>query len=493
MRIRFLWVFLVGGVLFFQTMIIPIGNGPDDDFHLTSIWCANGYQSGICEQVESGVDPSFASVPIQISNSRCYVGNLSASSSCLISANDSSMSPVRGGLSGEVSTNLFYRALNSVVTVDTTQSLVLVRIVNILIFLMLLGFLAALLPNRDFIRLKIVTIIGLFPFGFYLFSTVNPSVWLILGIPIFWFSFQGLLASSRTRGQFIVFGVASLTSLVLMVGARSDGIYVVITLTLFGLIINQVTKRGLTLGSAFLLSAFGLQRAMSTPTVSLNLQGVTQSPNDEANWMHNILELPIFMLGLFGGRGEQGTLGLGAYDFPLPSIVAVSAYTSLILILSKLDLSRKEFLISAVAFFLIPFSALYGLNVYETWPGGLFQPRYILPFFIIFIAVAVSGANSCKQFLLKSHSRILIFLLSIASVSYSYATLKRYSEGLNVISDAYLDMHFWNKAFVGRERIEWTSLLVENWLSFTVFGGILVALMFVTFRFSKKDLSSDLT
>ncbi|MDP2014454.1 MAG: hypothetical protein Q8L05_09535, partial [Actinomycetota bacterium] len=32
----------------------PVGSAPDDDYHLSSIWCGRGIQTGVCEQ-----DPAY--------------------------------------------------------------------------------------------------------------------------------------------------------------------------------------------------------------------------------------------------------------------------------------------------------------------------------------------------------------------------------------------------------------------------------------------------
>ena len=52
---RWAWVWLP--VAFFVmcagwALTSPPGSSPDDDFHLTSIWCAAGTQDGRCELVE---------------------------------------------------------------------------------------------------------------------------------------------------------------------------------------------------------------------------------------------------------------------------------------------------------------------------------------------------------------------------------------------------------------------------------------------------------
>ena len=38
----------------------PIGSSPDDDFHLPSIWCGQGFRDGLCEE---DVNPDLVQVP----------------------------------------------------------------------------------------------------------------------------------------------------------------------------------------------------------------------------------------------------------------------------------------------------------------------------------------------------------------------------------------------------------------------------------------------
>ena len=50
------WVVLVG-----WAMASPMGSAPDDDYHLASIWCAEGVAADACS--DEGVDAQSLAVP----------------------------------------------------------------------------------------------------------------------------------------------------------------------------------------------------------------------------------------------------------------------------------------------------------------------------------------------------------------------------------------------------------------------------------------------
>ena len=49
----------------------PVGSSPDDDYHLSSIWCAQGVRAGVCEEVPG--DPMARAVPAAVVQAAdCY-------------------------------------------------------------------------------------------------------------------------------------------------------------------------------------------------------------------------------------------------------------------------------------------------------------------------------------------------------------------------------------------------------------------------------------
>ena len=77
------------GSLFSWAFASPIGAPPDGDFHLASIWCAQGDRLGMCK-VEKAKDSNQVELLTPRTFSRyqnpyghfCYVGNSGASAGC---------------------------------------------------------------------------------------------------------------------------------------------------------------------------------------------------------------------------------------------------------------------------------------------------------------------------------------------------------------------------------------------------------------------------
>jgi hypothetical protein len=108
---------MISGLLLFLTLAIwsisgSLTSGYDSTFHLANIWCANGTQTGICEDItmsnngiQGRIPASLTSEPVE---SGLVIADLSASSR---------ESP-------------FYRMMHFFVSDNTTQSVLLIRFVN---------------------------------------------------------------------------------------------------------------------------------------------------------------------------------------------------------------------------------------------------------------------------------------------------------------------------------------------------------------------------
>src|SRR5262245_53254713 len=57
----------------------PVGASPDEDFHLGSIWCAQGIEAGRCEQ---GPTAQSRLVPADVARATCYAFKPETSAAC---------------------------------------------------------------------------------------------------------------------------------------------------------------------------------------------------------------------------------------------------------------------------------------------------------------------------------------------------------------------------------------------------------------------------
>ena len=111
---------LISGFLLFLTLGVwsvsgPLTSGYDSTFHLANIWCANGNQTGICENLTGSNNGAQGRIPFSLTpepvESGLVIADLTASSR---------ESP-------------FYRIMHFFVSDNTTQSVLLIRFVNSLI------------------------------------------------------------------------------------------------------------------------------------------------------------------------------------------------------------------------------------------------------------------------------------------------------------------------------------------------------------------------
>ena len=128
---RFLKYSLISSLFLFISLITwsfsgPLTSGYDSTYHLANIWCAAGEQPGICENVTEVNGATEADIPAELTSQvqrRDYER--------VILATPGTKSP-------------FYSILNTFVTQNTTQSVLLLRVLNsfiaVLVFFSLLYF-----------------------------------------------------------------------------------------------------------------------------------------------------------------------------------------------------------------------------------------------------------------------------------------------------------------------------------------------------------------
>ena len=173
------------------TFVSPISSAADDDYHLTSIWCAdrpNAYcnqlnservlipselNAGLIPEKFTGLPPCYVEWPVYKNSAKCL-------------QNSSNIFVETTRFSRDNNSFFYYWILNKLVTSDVTSSVYLMRVFNLMVCLLFFYWCKVVLDFK-FNNLLILTwTITIVPIGiFYLVST-NPSSWAITGIGTFW-------------------------------------------------------------------------------------------------------------------------------------------------------------------------------------------------------------------------------------------------------------------------------------------------------------------
>jgi hypothetical protein len=410
----------------------PVGSSPDDDFHLASIWCANASNTAACKATS---DQSERVVPPIIHFSPCFAAEPAQSAACqtkyFAEGSKPSIRTDRGSFENNYPP-VYYAVMSAFVGPNISVSVVLMRLVNILLFIAMTTALFLLLPNSRRQTLLWSWIITTVPLGMFLIASNNPSSWAIIGVGSAWIALLGYF-ESRGRQQLglgIVFAVAALMA----AGSRGDAaLYIVLSIAVVGILTFSRTRRYVVLGilpigMAVVGLAFFFGSRQSTVVVSglASVGGVTPpTANPFTLAITNALDVPSLWSGVFG------TWKLGWLDTALPAVVpfgAIVAFIGVIFLgLARLKVRESIALgLVGIALLVVPTYVLVkGLNVV----GENVQPRYLLPLIVLFAGVALLGLGRPTTSTSRFQVWMVVAGLVVAESVAMYTNMRRYITG----------------------------------------------------------------
>lgn len=413
----------------------PVGSSPDDDFHLTSIWCGNGEKTGTCEM---GTAQNSRVVPADLAYSICFAYNPEMSGACqsetLDSGNSGTFETDRGNFA-TLYPPVFYYTMNFLVGPSVTKSVLLMRLFNTLLLTALAAILFTFLPRRYKPTAAWTYLITLVPLGMFILPSTNPSSWTLMAASGLFLSLVGAFRSTG-RPKLILYILAGVCT-ILGAGARGDqGAFNILAIGA-ALLFSRVSRRRrlmlfiypVILGVVNLV--FFFSTAQSSVIESGLVDGKTASDLPTVNLiLANLLEMPNLWLGIFG------SWGLGWLDTPMPAVVWVAGLAAFIGLgfTALRDMSAKKLSICLAllaAMWLIPTYVLVKTNALV---GAYVQPRYILPLIVLFTAVLLFRESSNRLSLTRVQTFTLVGSIGLANSLALHFNLSRYLRGTDVRS-----------------------------------------------------------
>lgn len=410
----------------------PVGASPDDDFHLTSIWCATG-DSQYC--APSG-DEGTRLVPPAVANPACFAYDADKSAGCqnrIDFTAGATEETERGNFAGGYPV-VYYGTMSLFVGPDVHTSVLVMRLVNIALFVGLGVALYLFLPaNRRQILIwqwALTTV----PLGLFVLASNNPSSWAVMGVGYGWLALLGFYeARGRTR---VALGALYLLAAVMASGSRSDATVLFVLATFAAVLLSAHLTRRFWLSSILPLAGFAIcallfraSRSSDAVTGGLGEQlGVGAIVQRIA---YNLTEVPSIWTGIFGQ-----SWGLGWLDTSMPAVVWVSGLAAVIgagFVAARASSARKSFvvLVGASALALIPvvLLVLSGNDV-----GDDYQPRYLLPLIIVFIGAVFFTDGAQQVRLSRVQTWLIVTVLSAAQFIALYLNTRRYVTGIDALS-----------------------------------------------------------
>lgn len=430
----------------------PPGASPDDGFHLTSIWCADGFDGEFCFENPGSADPAVVLVPLRVLELSCYQYDGSRSASCLEEDDrlvSDRLAPKESNVTG-ARPNLYYRAMHVFADEDVLAAGNRIRAANILLVTLML--LATALVATDRVRAAFVlsTLVVGVPLGLFLVTSVNSAAWGLAGLVTLWAN--GATAMTHPdRTKRIVAALLAVVGVVLAMGSRTEAlVHVAVTVGVLGILwwysvgrptpLLRLTGGRRPLARGVLLVGLGAAAGMALLLApdSASLDTVVRDIGDGYDRMAArgigdpilsvLFEIPVLWTGAFGLNW-----GLGALDTPIPSIATVPLMAAFVILLVRglTGAARPRALAATlvlVALLLFPTFALLrsALIVYEQ-----LQPRQFMAMLFVVLGVALLRVSGEEPLRLGSGTRrMLTVALGLGHTVAHLVNIRRYVSGL---------------------------------------------------------------
>lgn len=433
----------------------PVGGSPDDNFHMTSIWCAAGYEEGICEPSDAAGERL---VPQRVAyGSLCFAFEPEVSGVCGYS-DTGLVSTGHGNFSG-VYPPVFYGVMSLFVSENIDASVLAMRAFNAAIAVVLIGGLFAFAPSRLRGPLIWGTLASAIPMGVYLVASVNPSGWAFLSAATLWVAIVGFFTSPSTSRRIGLAAIA-IVAAVLGAGSRGDSALFVAFGAVIACVLTFDRSRSWLLKATLplLILVIGAWSYLSSAQVSAALEGEMAGEAPESVDVFNGLlrTIPLIQRLWVGNFGIQD---LGWGDTPMPAIVWVTTtfiYSALVFFGVSGRLAwRKGLSLATIALALV-FIPSWIIVQNQVAVGAIVQPRYVLPLIVIFAGVALFGSERLDLGLSFVQRWAVVLGLAGANSMALYSVLRRYLTGIEYNGlDLDADIEWWWSGFLLSPNAVW--------------------------------------
>jgi hypothetical protein len=412
----------------------PSGASPDDDYHLSSTWCAQGVREDLCETIP-GKNESLKVPYSVVANQYCFAFQSDVNGSCPYNNELYETSRLNNILG--YYPPVYYWTMSWLASTDVYTSVLSMRIANGLLAVVLLSALIVALPNH-LRRVPIYAfLIPFIPLGIFLMASNNPSSWAYLGVITLFSALTGFLSVDKPKPK-LALAILSLLGVLLAAGSRADAAaYSLLAIALAFVIsfskgafkpVNAIV--GGALSSITLLSFLYLSRQ---GTIAAG--GVMSGPKDPdlpiPSVLINLTNLPQLWTGVFG------TWGLGWVDTLMPPLVWVSMLSiyAAVVFSAVRWFDFRQSISFGLVFLALVFVPMYILSINRLVVGQDVQPRYLLPLMALLVAVALFRSSSTTGLIFSRGQVWIVGAILVLANSVSLNTnLRRYISGIDIKS-----------------------------------------------------------
>jgi hypothetical protein len=426
----------------------PVGSAPDDDYHLSSIWCAQGLGDGVCEAAPGNAAALL--VPANVARAGlCFRFEASINAGCTLAAPGAGAVSALGavvapGVAPMVALThvnnveglyptAFYTVMSVFVGPDVERSVLNMRLFNILIASLLLAGLLRLTPHGLGSASVLAITVTFIPLGLFITASTNPSSWSVVGIGAYWaFAIAFLRHRNWRDRRGILLAAATAVSAAMAIGSRVDASTYVVLATVIALTVSGWRRALKTPGRLVLLGVIVVAAGITYLTVSpVSVIATDGASLGTANagvglLLTNLAYLPVLFQGIVGGWN------LGWNDTLMPPYIPVigTVVVGALLYRGLAAPSRRKLVTAGIAALALVAVPIVFLQTQRLGVGELVQPRYLLPLLTLLVGVVSLGPTLKHRLELpKVPALLIVAALSVSAILAFWANAHRYFAG----------------------------------------------------------------
>jgi len=416
----------------------PVGSSPDDDFHLASIWCAEGTRADVCgEATSDGARPIDTDVVV---TSVCHAYKPETSGACQGSAMTDVGGPTtnvtRGNFAEDLYPPLYYAAAGTLASDHIARSVVAIRIANAALLVCLVTALYWLLPARRRNLALVPIAVTSVPLGLFIVPSTNPSSWAVISAATLWLAIVGYFETEGARAWAL--GALGVIATLIGAGARSDtaayaALSIVVATGLVaertrGFLLRAVLPAVLVVVAALFYLSGSQHGAISTGLLDHTGEAPVGIGENITQTLSRLVHFPSLVLGVFG------EWPLGWFDTPLPSIVWMLAVIPALVavVIGLIRSGRREWLGVVLVSLVMIGGPLVVLAKTRAPVGQYVQPRYILPLVIVIVGLALFRLSTRRFVVPVPVAWTAALALAVSHAIALHATIRRYVTGTDV-------------------------------------------------------------
>ncbi len=405
----------------------PLGSAPDDDYHLASIWCPQPIEDSCKVTVIDGVEA--VEVPVAIGDySPCYAFHPEWSAECTLGFSDDATRWAHRYDAGNYPGG-FYRFHHLFVSDDPQSAALVMRVVNLVISMAVIGAVVALAPRRQRSAMTYALLASWVPMGIYFVASNNPTSWALTGT----FAYAtGVYASTRAQGgrRWVLLALGALGALLCFLSRFDAALYVFVGSVALAFAVRWTRRMWPQALVAAVLGLIGLAEMLVGSSGGAGPVDEAASAGPVREAVLAAMDLPNFLAGFYGVG-----FGPGWLDVPLDSAVTLPPLlvAGAVLVMGLRRGTWRSWMAS-----LMVLGAMLGLPMVMAVTGVFpqlvgYQPRYILPLLPVLFFMLLTGSDDSEEGLVltRPQAAFIGFSLVLANMMALRMVLLRYVHGVD--------------------------------------------------------------